>query len=280
MNPALGPLLDAFASRFDASAHIHRDPLRFPHRFTAHDAVEAVAFLAASLAFGRVASFSVPLEAMLTALGPHPAAALRAADPDVLRRATPGRYRWLDPDDLRALLAAVGGAIREHGSLQGLYVGGATGDPWADLGRFLAALRGFAEAAHPAAGERSRALAFLFPSTTAAAACKRQHLFLRWMVRRDPPDLGVWTAVEPSALVMPCDVHTARIGHALGRCERPEPSRRAAVALTRSLAAIDPQDPVRFDFALCHLGISGGCKARRIEAVCSSCDLRSACRWS
>jgi uncharacterized protein (TIGR02757 family) len=274
---ALADLLGTFVDRFDADAHIPKDPLQFPHRYSDRADVEAVAFLSASLAFGRVASFSAVLESMLSALGPSPAQALVDLDEDTLRRATPKRYRWLAEEDLRALLRAVGSTLAAHGSLEAAYV--VTGEPWADLGRFLDGLRCEAERHHPAPTERARALAFLFPRTRGAAACKRQHLFLRWMVRRSHPDLGLWSRLEPSALVMPCDVHTARIGHALGLNSRPEPSRKTADELTRALREIDPSDPVRFDFALCHLGISGGCKARRIEAVCSDCDLKSACRW-
>ena len=276
---APGPLLELYASRFEATAHVSRDPLQFPHRYADPADIEAVAFLAASLAFGRVASFSRVLEAMLEALGPAPAATLAQRDRLVFKRAAPRRYRWLATDELEALLFAVGEALVECGSLEGLYTRGAEGEPWSDLGRFLATLRRHAEHHHPAPRDRARALAFLFPSTAAAAACKRQHLFLRWMVRDSAPDFGLWSAIDPAALVMPCDVHTARIGHALGLCPRPEPCRRTADALTAALRAIDPRDPVRFDFALCHLGISGGCRAEWIEAVCGSCDLRPACRW-
>ena len=278
IDPRLGPLLERYAARFDAAAHIARDPLQFPHRCADPTDAEAVAFLAASLAFGRVASFSAVLETMLDALGPRPAQRLTEADPDLLQRASRRRYRWLAPDELAALLFAIGDALAEHGTLEALYAEGARGEAWGDLGRFLADLRRRAEQHHPAPRERARALAFLFPSTAGSAACKRQHLFLRWMVRRTPPDLGLWSTIDPGALIMPCDVHTARIGHALGLCSRPDPSRRTADELTSSLRALDPEDPVRFDFALCHLGISGGCRGERIEAVCGSCDLRAACR--
>lgn len=280
MTAGLLPLLEVHAARVDVAGYVQRDPLQFPHRQSRPEDIEAVAFLAASLAFGRVASFSRPLEAMVDALGPKPADALREADPALLDRAVPRRYRWLDVPELRGLLEAVGSALRSHGTLEALYADGATGDAWADLGRFLADLRARAEASHPDPQGRSRALTFLFPRVTGAAACKRQHLFLRWMVRRTDPDFGLWTALRPADLVMPCDVHTARIGHALGLCPRPDPSRKTADALTRSLRALDPEDPVRFDFALCHLGISGGCRARRIAEICDACDLRDACRWS
>lgn len=284
MSERLAPLLERYYRRFDAVAHVPRDPVQFPHRYAERDDVEAVGLLAASLAFGRVASFGAVLDFMLAALGEAPARVLReaaAGRPEarsMVRAAAGTKYRWLDSAELEALLLALG-SVLDQGSLQDHFLR-FEGSTWDALGGMLDDLRARAAAEHPAPEARARALAFLFPRTK-TAACKRQHLFLRWMVRsdREGADFGLWTRVSPAALVMPCDVHTARIGHALGLCSRPQASRRTADELTAALRRIDPEDPVRFDFALCHLGISGGCRGRRIEAVCSGCDLREACRW-
>ncbi len=152
---------------------------------------------------------------------------------------------------------------------------------WARLSAFGNLLREAMNHHHPNPKARSRALSFLVPSGQTTSACKRQLLFLRWMVR--PQDEGVdfaqWTTLEPKDLIVPCDVHVARIGHALGLCDRPEPSRKTAEQVTAALSALAPQDPIRYDFALSHLGISGGCRARLIEAVCGTCVLRPACRF-
>jgi len=293
-----GQLLERHYRDFDFPAHVPRDPVQFPHRYEERDDVEAVAFIAASLAFGRVAAFEPHLVRICDALGDHPAQTLKAAvgdspDPEAaeaVRLAASVQYRWLLPDDLRALLLAVGRGLAEWGTLE---AGFAKGLPkrrtkkskeagiWAPLGTFLSTLRGFALEVHPSPEERHRAVAFLFPSATGAAACKRQHMFLRWMVRpsTEDVDFGLWTCVTPADLICPCDVHTARIGHALGLCARPEPSRTVANELTRSLGLFDPQDPIRFDFALAHVGISGGCRAKYLSTVCETCGLRESCRW-
>jgi uncharacterized protein (TIGR02757 family) len=288
------PLLERHAGEFDYPTHRARDPVSFAHRYRARDDIEAIAFIAASLAFGRVAAFRPHLQRICDALGEAPAATLRQAArgagrerDDALaavRAASNGVYRWLGPADIDALLLALGDALAEAGSLEGLFAGKRqAGDVslWEPLGRMLADLRQRAGAAHRGAAGRARALAFLFPSTDGDAACKRQHLFLRWMVR--PPtegvDFGLWTAVSPRELVVPCDVHVARIGHALGLCARPDPTRATAEEITRSLRLVAPEDPVRYDFALCHLGISGGCRAKYVPTVCEVCGLREACRW-
>ncbi len=283
------PLLRRYADAFDATAHLSRDPLEFPHRYAHPADQEVVAFVAASLAFGRVASFRPVLERIFDALGPRPAEVLAQGlvpGPDSIRidRAGDQVYRWLLPPDLGALLRSLGMELRDHGSLEAAFLrwdDPTTADTWAPLGAWLAHLRAHARGLHPQPEERARALAFLFPSTQGDAACKRQHLFLRWVVRSAVGgiDLGLWKAIPPSRLVVPCDVHVGRIGHALGLCERADPNHTTADEITGALRLIDPADPVRFDFAICHLGISGGCRARRIDSVCASCSLREACRW-
>ncbi len=287
------PLLDRYLRRFDVQSHIPRDPLQFPRLYTAPPDIEVAGFVAASLAFGRVQAFRPVVARLLTLLGPSPAETLKSlhagtveqrerAD-DVVREAAAKRYRWLEEADIEALLRAIGSVLDEHGSLEEAFAAGDDGgdNTWAALGNFLDDLRARATAVHPDPEARGRAIAFLFPSTSGTAACKRQHLFLRWMVRRDDrgADLGIWSGIDPARLIMPCDTHTARIGHALGLCSDAKPGRRSADELTAAMRLMSADDPVRYDFAICHLGISGGCSARFVPTICDGCDLKRACRW-
>ena len=289
-----GELLRRHYDDFDFAAHVPRDPVQFPHRYTRFEDIEAIGFIAASLAFGRVAAFEPHLERICSALGDSPAALLvraAAGEPEAVAAvdlATAHQYRWLKPQDLRALFLALGKVLGEAGTLEKAFADGMPegvavkeDGVWQALGAFLTRLREHALAPHPEPVERHRAIAFLFPSATGSAACKRQHMFLRWMVRpsTEGVDFGIWTALEPADLICPCDVHTARIGHALGICTRPEPSRKVANELTRSLGLFDEAAPARFAFALAHLGISGGCRATYLATVCEPCGLREACQW-
>jgi endonuclease III len=94
----------------------------------------------------------------------------------------------------------------------------------------------------------------------------------------DGVDLGVWRGVPPAALVVPLDTHVHRVARALGLTRRRDASWRTAEEITAGLRRIDPDDPVRFDFALCHLGMSGRCPARRDPARCAECVLAAECR--
>ena len=165
------------------------DPLELPHRYAAPADREVVAFLAASLAFGRVGSIRSSLERLLAALGPTPAATLAAAGD-----APPGLdgfvHRWVDSGSLRPFLRAVGATLRADGSLAALFADGDDGGPdyVPALERFFARLRERSDVSPRAA---PRGLLFLLPSPGNGSACKRAHLFLRWVVRTEGFDLGL-----------------------------------------------------------------------------------------
>jgi uncharacterized protein (TIGR02757 family) len=105
------------------------------------------------------------------------------------------------------------------------------------------------------------------------------NLYLRWMVRRTSPDLGLWRFVDPAKLVVPLDTHVHRIARFLGLSRRKTADWKTARALTDRLAVFDPADPVRYDFALCRLGILDLCSRRRRKEQCDVCLLRDVCRF-
>jgi hypothetical protein len=114
------------------------------------------------------------------------------------------------------------------------------------------------------------------------------NLFLRWMVRRDALDLGVWTRVSPAKLVVPLDTHVIRVGRCLRLTERVSPGWPMARDITASLRSLDAEDPVKYDFALCHLGMMNACGFNRGASSRvpngpsvppdSQCPLRGLCR--
>ena len=117
---------------------------------------------------------------------------------------------------------------------------------------------------------------YFFSRPSSGGACKRLNLYLRWMVRRDQVDLGVWTRVAPARLIVPLDTHVIRLGQCLRLTRYRGPGWRMAADITARLRALDPSDPVRFDFSLCHVGMMGNCgfghkAARRASVRCGAC---------
>jgi hypothetical protein len=101
------------------------------------------------------------------------------------------------------------------------------------------------------------------------------------MIRREPPDFGDWPEVSPSKLVIPLDTHIASMAHAIRLTRLRTRTGRMAADVTATLRRLDPADPVKYDFALCHTRMRGDCRDRRDPAVCPGCGLRPVCRhWS
>ncbi|OFW36842.1 MAG: TIGR02757 family protein [Acidobacteria bacterium RIFCSPLOWO2_12_FULL_67_14] len=259
------------------------DPVHLVRRYPAPEDREIVAFCAAGLAFGRVASVLASIEALLAVLGPAPARFVRAFDAAIHGpRLAPLGHRWVRGKDLAALVLILQRMLRESGSLERFFLAG--DDPAAaDIGPALDAFstRALETDLRPAYGPRVRAVragvCYFFPRPSAGSACKRLNLFLRWMVRKDAVDLGVWSSVAPSRLIVPLDTHVIRLGRCLRLTRRSSPGWKMAAEITAALRGIDPADPVRFDFSLCHVGMMGACGYGRAPRD-SQCPLRGFCR--
>ncbi len=255
------------------------DPIHIVRRFERPDDREIVGFCAAALAFGRVASVLQSIERLLAVVGPAPAAYVRSFDGPAARAtsrasATGGFARTISS----ALIAILRGMLDRSGSVERFFAEGyEAGAP--DVG---AALDSFSRRALSMAPKSRRSkgspgVCYFFPRPSAGSACKRLNLFLRWMVRRDALDLGVWTSVPPSALVVPLDTHVIRVGRCLGLTRYTSPGWAMAREITDALRALDVRDPVKYDFALCHLGMMNACGFNRAQKD-SQCPLRGACQ--
>jgi len=252
------------------------DPLAFPHRYADPADREVVAFLSSSLAFGRVASIHASLERLLSPLGPHPAAFLDAWNGGPIAGLGRFVHRWVTGRDVEEFLRMVKRARHAHGSLGALFAKGDSGgeDFVAPLGLFLRNLREISP------GPDSRGLRFLLPSPSSGSACKRQHLFLRWMVRTDGFDLGLWTGgrFSPARRLLPMDTHVHRISRYLGLTRRPSADLAASREATAALRLLDPEDPVGYDWALSRLGILAECTGSPARRHCERCAVAPVCR--
>ena len=279
---ALREPLERLYREFDYGARLTRDAIEFPLRYAAPDDREVVALLTACLAYGRVDLFGRALEGVLAAMGPSPAAFVREFD----RRRHADRfagfiYRFNRPRDLVAFCVAARDLLARYGSLEKCFVAGDP-DPAGPIGP---ALERFARAFLDAdvrelfpRGRLSRGYRHLFPLPSAGGPCKRLHLFLRWMVRRERPDFGQWTSIAPARLLMPIDTHVENMARSIGLTRRRSRTWKMVEEITARLARLDPADPVKYDFALCHTRMAGDCRDRRDAVVCAPCGLRGVCR--
>jgi uncharacterized protein (TIGR02757 family) len=257
------------------------DPIQIVRRYHARDDREVVGFCAAALAFGRVASVLQSIESLVTVMGPHPAAFVRGFRPARdSARIEPLVHRWIRGRDLVALLLILQRMLRESGSIENFFAEGddlSTPDIGPSLGAFsMRALDTDLREAYRNRAPSRPGVSYFFPLPSAGSACKRLNLFMRWMVRRDAVDLGVWTKISPSRLIVPLDTHVIRVGRCLRLTRYVNPGWKMAAEITASLRAIDPEDPVRYDFSLCHLGMMNACGFGKAQSD-KQCPLRGTC---
>jgi uncharacterized protein (TIGR02757 family) len=259
--------LDQLVATFDVST-IAPDPLQLVLRYDDPRDQEVAGLLAAAFAYGRADIVVANIGRVLEAMQPSPYAYLARFDrAEAEVRFAGFAHRFQKMPELVALLACIARAIAAHGTLGELFracYDQRDRDIGPSLARFVEALDG---------------PEYLLTSPNDGSACKRMNLYLRWMIRRTSPDLGLWTFADPAKLVMPLDTHIHRIAAFLGLSRRKSPDWKAARAITDRLAKFDRDDPVRYDFALCRLGILDLCSRRRRKENCDVCLLRDVCRF-
>ena len=274
------------STRLDALYHDYNrtdsasDPVHKVRPFADPTDREIVGFCAAALAFGRVASVLNSIDTLLAVVGPRPAAFVRSFEPerasDAMRAMV---HRWIRGDDLVALLWLLRQMLDQSGSIERFFLEGYR-DEHEDIGPALDSFstRALALDMRRAYGRQPRrpGVCYFFPRPSAGSACKRLNLFLRWMARTDEVDLGVWSGVPASKLIVPLDTHVIRLGQCLRLTKYTSPGWRMAADITRSLRTLEREDPVRFDFSLCHIGMMNACGFGRKQGD-SQCPLKGLC---
>jgi uncharacterized protein (TIGR02757 family) len=255
-HPDLKDLLDRIYDRHNHRRFIAPDPLQFVYRYDRASDREAVGFLAAVLAYGRVEQIARDLEDLLARMGDHPGEFVLSFDASARQRLKGFKHRFTTGDDVADLVEVLSWAMAGAGSLEAFFLrGDVPQDPtlMPGLERFTRSLLERSASLHK--GRTSRGLQYLLSRPSAGSACKRLNLFLRWMIRSDDVDPGAWARFDRRRLVVPLDVHMNRLCRVLGLHNRRTASLSAALQATRGFAHIAPDDPVKYDFSLCRAGM-------------------------
>jgi len=246
------------------------DPLSFVHRYRDAGDREVTGFIASSLAYGRVGQIHRSVEGVIGRMGMSPYKYLMTATDTELEE-TFGDFvhRFTTARELIGTLTGLRGVIDRYGSVQQCMLagmteagrsGGANGEP------VISGLCHFArEVNRPLGGGYNS----LVPCPEKGSAIKRLNLYLRWMVRKDEVDLGVWKSISPSELIIPLDVHLFRISRLLGMTKRNQANMKTACEVTDGFRLISPDDPVKYDFALASLGIRNGTDTDSLNDILS-----------
>ncbi len=288
----LSPTLEAFYN-IPILHRIGNDPVAIVHRYSDPREIEAVGWLTASFSYGRASFFHQPIEKILSLSEQFGSFYNYLKTFDLSRersRFCNVSYRFNTADDILALLYIMSQIILKYGTIQSFFLA-CYHETDRDLGPTLSRCveHILAIDTHPIykSTKKPPGLLHFFPNPTEGSACKRWNLYLRWMVRpavsgvltaNDGLDFGIWKTIPPSKLIIPLDTHIARISAYLGLTSRKTPDWVMAKEITQSLMQFDPDDPLKYDFPLCHLGMSGNCPIVLNQRKCCVCPLLSACK--
>ncbi len=244
-------MLDALYARYNDRAYHKTDPVSFVHRYPGAADKELAGLVSASLSYGNVVMILRSVERILSPLGSKPSVALRSLDDrELMQMYRDFRHRWTRGHHVVMLLAGCRDMMERYGSLgDGFRSCRERGDPdlIPSLDRWVREMKRHQLGA---AGD-------LLSEPSGGSACKRLFMYLRWMVRRDQVDAGLWRSVKPSELLVPVDVHMHRVARKLGFTRRKQANLATSRDITAALAVLDPEDPVKYDFALTRGGILG-----------------------
>ena len=271
-------VLKRLYGKYNHRDFIKPDPLQFIYQYSNRSDMEVAGFLAAELAYGRVQQIEKKLTNLFGWMGESPFQFVRDFDEQKRAKLKDFRHRFTAGDDISDLLELLRDILGKFGSIEKFFVQGYNpGDKniIPALSKFCDSLLDMYAKTHN--GHITRGLSFLLPRPTAGSACKRLNLFLRWMVRNDDVDAGLWKSIDKARLIVPVDVHMARLCRILGLYNRKTVSLSTAVKITESFAEIEPADPVKYDFALTRIGILENCTGQD-RSDCEFCELFGFCR--
>ncbi|MEJ5261955.1 MAG: TIGR02757 family protein [Ignavibacterium sp.] len=229
------------------------DPLEIVRTLDDKKDIEVFAFLASVFAYGSVKQINSSLQKLLSSLEKSPYEYLKS---NTKFNHIKIKHRFYSEKDVQHLLILLNQILREYDSLYNLFIAGYSEEhPNVKLA-ISNFSKTFLQHYSKKFGEPKQGIKFMFPLPEKGSACKRMNLYLRWMIRKDNLDFGLWNTIPKNKLVIPVDTHIAQISRKLKLTKRKIISWKMAEEITEMLKKFDPQDPLRFDYALCHFNMN------------------------
>lgn len=242
----LKEFLDEKTSLYNRPEFIESDPIRIPHRYQLKEDIEISAFLTATIAWGNRKMIIRNAELMMDLMGNSPYDFIMESREDEIDHFV---HRTFNADDLRFFVKGLRNLYECHGGLEAVFKKHSTRNSLQPAIHHFKQV--FFEIPHP---ERTTKHV---SDPNRGSAAKRINMFLRWMVRSDScgVDMGIWKDLSPSQLSCPLDIHSGRVARKLGLLKRKSNDSRALNELDHNLRLLDPNDPVKYDYALFGLGV-------------------------
>lgn len=247
--------LEKLYHSFDFKSAIEHDPIKFPKRYNEPIDIEVSAFVSTAFAYGNIKCFCSFLEELFKIIGKSPSDFIMNFKPQWLIKKLNKKYRFSSIHDIVAFLFILKSLLKKENSLEKFFINSSSKFQNPTVGK----ISNFVQKAlqinlTPVYGRdiKTAGLLHFFPSPEKGSPCKRINLFLRWMVRAEDIDFGLWKTIKPSELIIPLDVHVLRVSRRIGLTRRNSQNIKTAQDITESLRKINPSDPLKYDFVLCH----------------------------
>ena len=245
----LKDFLDEKVEKYNQPEFIETDPIQVPKQFIEKENIEIAGFLAATIAWGNRAAIIKNALRLMEMLDNQPHDFVLNASEKELDRLQEFVHRTFNGDDCIYFIRSLRNIYTNHGGLQAIFESGFQHEQ-----TVKSALAHFYSVFFETEGERTRKH---ISNVTKGASAKRLNMYLRWMCRNDKSgvDFGLWNGIPTSALMLPLDVHTGNVGRKLGLLQRRSNDWKAVEEITATLCEFDPNDPIKYDFALFGLGV-------------------------
>ncbi len=240
--------IDKLVKEYETVDFIADDPVRFPNRFTNKKDIEIAGFIASLVAYGRRDVFIKKLNQLFDIAQNEPLNFILNFEPKILGDFN---YRFGKPEDFAEIFSIMRTLYEKDGGLEELFKFGYENS--IDNNMFIPVTDYFYSRVKENAGQ---GFYFMLPNPRNGGAMKRMCMYLRWMVRKGPVDFGIWDFMPASELLIPLDVHVARISREMGLLKRTSNDFKAVLELTENLRKLDPEDPVKYDFAMFGYGVN------------------------
>jgi len=276
----LRSIFERLYKKYNNSNLITPDPLQFVYKYKTKADREIAALLSACLAYGRVEQIEKDLNNLFDRMGKSPYQFTINFNSAKIKSLAGFKHRFNTGNDIADLLEILKIVLKKFGSIEKAFLAGHKKEDE----NIIPALTHFCNLLYSMYERRfgknvGKGIRFLLSSPANGSVCKRLNMFLRWMVRSDDVDLGLWKSIDKSKLVVPVDTHIARLCKILGLYKRKTLSIKAAMEITESFKKIEPADPVKYDFALSRIGIIENCTGK-LRRTCKSCELFRFCKKS
>ncbi|MBL0954540.1 MAG: TIGR02757 family protein [Leptospira sp.] len=274
--------LENLKNKYESVSYLDTDPICFPKQFTDPLDIEIISLIACLFAYGSVKNIQNFLNPIVSAMGPSPYLFLRqkqsSFDPFLK---TINGYRFQTKEDLIVFFVTLQRIIQNHKSkdpiFESIFLGGGKNF------RKETSIQNFQSYMEQefkiTLGNKplTYGLQFLIGKWKSKSPKKRISLFLRWMVRNQYPDFGIYKQILPSEIPYPMDVHIQKLSKVLGIRDKKQVKLDDAFLLTEYFSLLNPTDPLLYDFYLTRVGIIEKCKGSYVEEICKVCELREVC---